>query len=206
MAIQIKQDGIYVDGTLQIPSDKEIFVNEVYNKLTTDGIKTINGESILGTGDIQITSKVLQVISLFNNEAYFFNTKNEVELPGLNTIITPVKLNSKFIVFGTLALSKFYVGSIALKFGRQWINAPTSGNSQHNNSFITTHSGNGSTIHLKNYSFTTVFDNPGITTPTYIGIYAKNTWTNKGYKFYYNNRRDNDMQSSSSVVIMEVAQ
>ena len=204
MSIQIKNDGIYVDNKLKIPTNKDILINGVYNKLKEKGFKTINGKSLIGSGDIQIQSKLLQVKFIQSpNERYYFNTMDEVELPGLNTIIIPKSDNSYFLVFATINTSIGYVHSISLKFRDNFVGQATSNNSNHPHALYHIYKGSNKTDYIEPKHVMFAIENDSLD-EAYIGIWFRNKWGTKAYPFYYNDRKTNDMRSLSTMIIMEV--
>ena len=203
MGIQIKKDGIYVDGELKVPADKELIISDVYNKMKEDGLKTINGESLLGSGNIQIESKLLQVKFIQSpNERYFFNTSNYVELPGLNTTIKPKSDSSYFLVFATINTTVNYVHSVALKFRDEFVGYPLSNNTNHPNSVYTKYVGTNQSGYIEPKHLMFAVENKSLD-DAYIGIWYRDYW-NRAYSFYYNDRNLNDMRSLSHMIIMEV--
>jgi hypothetical protein len=204
MSIQIRSDGIYVDNELKIPANKETLINGVYDKLEAEGFKTINGESLLGSGNIELKSKLLQVKFIqTSNERYYFNTVDEVELPGLNTIITPKSNNSYFLVFATINSTIGYVHSLSLKFRDKFVGNATSNNSNHPHALYHIYRGSNSTSYIEPKHIMFAIENNSLD-DAYIGIWFRNKWGSKAYPFYYNDRKNNDTRSLSTMIIMEV--
>jgi len=203
MGIQLREDGVYVNGELKIPADKDTLIEGVYDKLKEDGLKTVNGISLLGSGDIR-ASKVLQTVFITSpNERYYYKTTKDIELAGLNTTITPKSDNSLFLVFATVNTTINYVHSLELKFRDKFVGAAGSNNTNQPNALYTIYKGTNNLGYIEPKHLVYAVENDSLD-DAYIGVWYKDQWKGTAYAFYYNDRNSNDMRSLSHMLIMEV--
>ena len=202
--IQLKSDGVYVDEVLKLPFDKTPIAEEAIQKIIEGyGVKTINGESLLGSGNITVDNKVLQVVTLETpNERYYFNTNKAVEIPGLSVDLTPLSDNSIIIIHSIVYMTMNYVRGVGIKVNDIPLGAPTNHNPLPDVSGIV-YDGRSSNSYLAGISIMEFYKNTDKTTKR-ISTIVNASWDGRKRNYYVNDRSDNDMRSLSKTLIMEV--
>jgi len=102
MAITINGSGItsseIADGTIT-NADINASAGIAGSKLTD--IKTVNGDSLIGSGDLEVGGgKVLQVVTVNNSALTTISTSGQSYMP---VTITPTSASSKVLIMGNLA-------------------------------------------------------------------------------------------------------
>lgn len=155
--------------------------------------------------------QVITATSGFVNQT--INSATPVALTGMSATITPKFATSKILIQAMVSASWTYVSSVHIyKNGSDLI--PSHAAAGTNNQ-----SGGATALWTKYYSGGTdstpnqviinpvlYWDSPGVTSATTYDIRANSGWSGGSNAFYFNNRDNLDMLSSSTLTLMEIAQ
>jgi hypothetical protein len=171
-----------------------------------------NGTMTVGNGDITGlvagalpsnvigAGAVLQILSTTKTDTFSTTSTSFVDVTGLTVSITPTSSSSKILIFATVPVghASSRVARVNLVRNSTTINQPTPSQtfSATKNGYIQT----GDTSSSADFHF---LDSPATTSST---TYKIQVCTNSGdFALYVGNRTNQDMNSPSTITVMEIA-
>ena len=175
---------------------------------TANGSITLKPENGTGNVDVEIprvgVGKVLQVKhAVCSPIRYTISSQELVAIPELSISFTPISPTSKLLIRASIHSSITHVASFG--FQKNGTNIGGTGNTNVSSGAIaTTYIGSSETNFMSSTTYE-YFYSPGNTATNTYTATAASSWAGVLYSLYINDRASNDMRSTSTFTIMEIA-
>jgi len=187
-----------ITGILTVGSSS-VTIDGNDNLVKANSIQTTSDKPILNS-----SGSVINVYTKIDTTQAFYNTTADVDLTGLAITLTPTSINSKFILHANIVTTRNFVIAFGFKRGTTKIGKSATDINAGLGTGFTHIYHMGATNDDQESKFILDNDTPSTTSPVTYTPFVKNSWNNVSRSWYYNNRNNDDMGSTSVFTIYEV--